>query len=603
MNQMKVAILYRVSTERQGAEDDIPMQKAECQSFALKNNWHIVEELTEKQSGYSTAIEDRETLLQIREMAQQGEINIVLAYMSDRLGRQTELAGFVQGLALLGVKVYTVKEGLISGGTHGDNLMTYIRFWMAEGESMKTSERVKDSIRQLNEEGFYMGGGIPFGYRLIDTGEKHNSKKTKTIRKIVPDEEEVEVVKLIFNLVFEKGYGAGRISQYLNDKGYTNRGKIFRHNTVSRILRNPVYIGYKRFNMFQSIARSKKKKALDRDEWKLQPYNEELVIIPEHVFQRVQEIIDSRRSTQKNCTVVKHSAVLLSGLLVCGKCGKRLHTDFCVKSYTRKSDGVVTNRKVYRYTCDHARSVPEHGKKQWGSKTLDKIVEDQVLSFISGLNFDDFDSEIKSFKDSHIKIIEKELKQVSTMKLKAQKGLDNAKQELKNIMMGDSAFTKEDISEMIQTFTQDLEQYSQKEQVLMNQLQDNQLSLNDIESLKERFSNFGDVYKEADHEQKKMLIGSVVKEITVVADKITIHFKIGITGQSSNHTLNDGELWADCLAVQGQEHQEAHFQDSWGWVDSPIAVPNVASTHPQKDKTFADLVKHKAIEFVVEVPA
>lgn len=34
-----------------------------------------------------------------------------------------------------------------------------------------------------------------------------------------------------------------------------------------------------------------------------------------------------------------------------------------------------------------------------------------------------------------------------------------------------------------------------------------------------------------------------------------------------------------------------------------IWVPNVASTHPQKDKTFADLMKHKAIEFVVEAPA
>lgn len=236
LQKKRVLNLYRVSTLKQGTEDDIPVQRAECTQYAESNGWEVIEEITEKLSGFNTPMEERAALYKIRDMAQAGKIDIVLVYMSDRLGRQTELAGYVQGLAMLGVQVFAVKEGLLSGLEHNDNLMTYIKFWMAEVESKKTSARVKDSMKQMNEEGYYMGGPLPLGYTLKDTGIKTNSRKQKTLNKIVVLDEEAELVKLIFQLVHDKGYGASKIAQYMNNHGYTNRGKIFRHNSISRIL-------------------------------------------------------------------------------------------------------------------------------------------------------------------------------------------------------------------------------------------------------------------------------------------------------------------------------------------------------------------------------
>ena len=58
--------------------------------------------------------------------------------------------------------------------------------------------RVKDSMRQLNEEGNYLGGTLPYGYQLEDTGEKRNSRKDKTIKKLVINRDEAKIVKMIY---------------------------------------------------------------------------------------------------------------------------------------------------------------------------------------------------------------------------------------------------------------------------------------------------------------------------------------------------------------------------------------------------------------------
>ena len=170
------------------------MQKAQCHTFAEQKGWQITKELTEKLSGYKTAIEDRETLKVIKQGAINGDFNILLVYHSDRLGRQMEYSLWIASLYNLGAQVWSVKEGELKNQEHSDTFQNFIRYWQSEGESKKTSMRIKDAMKQLNEEGYYLGGTIPYGYRLVDTGEKRNSKKDKTIKKIVINSEEAKVV-------------------------------------------------------------------------------------------------------------------------------------------------------------------------------------------------------------------------------------------------------------------------------------------------------------------------------------------------------------------------------------------------------------------------
>ena len=63
----------------------------------------------------------------------------------DRIGRREEYSFYISTLNNLGVEVWTVKDGLLKSEEHIDKLLNYIRFWQNEGESKKTSMRVRDA--------------------------------------------------------------------------------------------------------------------------------------------------------------------------------------------------------------------------------------------------------------------------------------------------------------------------------------------------------------------------------------------------------------------------------------------------------------------------
>lgn len=631
VNKKRVINLYRVSTERQGADDDIPVQKSECRRYAEANGWEVVEEITEKLSGYNTPIEERESLYKIRDMAVNGQIDILLVYMSDRIGRQTELAGYIQGLAMLGIKVYTVKEGLIGGLEHSDTLMTYIKFWMAEGESQKTSARVKDSMKKLHEDGYYMGGTPPFGYTLEDTGERLNSKKAKTMKRVVKDEDEAVVVKMIFQLVLEKGFGASRIAQHLNELGYTNRGKVFRHNTISRMLRNPIYMGYKRYNVTEKVnGRTKKRVSKKKDEWQVQPFNPDLQVVEEASFHKVQKILDSRINnkpkTDSSLNVPTKSEVLLSGMVKCGICGTKTKVSHSIKTYVRKSDGGVTKSKVHRYVCHHARNFKDHGKSTWGCKKVDEVVEKQVIDTLGQIDLDKLEKGIDSFQQDHLKEKQLELTNLTTLIKKKTTAQDNANKELELFMMGESDFTKEQLVSLLNKLSEELMDLNRKRKEVEEALNESEYTLNDIVSFKERFKDWGDVYKASDLDTKKMMISSVVKEVVLGVDSINIHFKIGIQealNRSMDETASaegtvvsgmfkDGELW-----VSEHSHDQSHYgkplQDQSVAVGGESDASGVCSlshkdTHCGIDtpQNLTDLFmqmgnKYKAVEFIVEV--
>ena len=79
--------------------------------------------------------------------------------------------------------------------------------------------------------------------------------------------------------------GGSTIAQKLNGLGMTNRGKLWRHNTITRMQRNPIYMGHKKYNTSKFAgARSKQRKETKRDEWLIQPFNPDLVIVSEEQF-------------------------------------------------------------------------------------------------------------------------------------------------------------------------------------------------------------------------------------------------------------------------------------------------------------------------------
>lgn len=93
----KVRCLYRVSTIKQLDENDIPMQRIECQKFiSMMPDWEFDKEYIEKGvSGYHNKLEDRDVLQEIRADALKKEFDVLLLFMFDRLGRREDETPFI----------------------------------------------------------------------------------------------------------------------------------------------------------------------------------------------------------------------------------------------------------------------------------------------------------------------------------------------------------------------------------------------------------------------------------------------------------------------------------------------------------------------------
>ena len=233
----RVYCLYRVSTKGQVDKDDIPMQKTSCRAFAERNGWTIMKEFQEKGvSGYKISANERDAIQDLKVAAEKKEFDVLLVFMFDRIGRIDDETPFVvEWFIKHGIEVWSVNEGEQRMDSHVDKLMNYIRFWQANGESQKTSTRVKTRLQQMTIDGQFTGGVPPYGYKLIKSGNVN--KKGRELMEIVIDDTEAEIIRLIFEMTAKEGYGSYRMSDYLNEHGYrTHSGSKFQCNTINRIL-------------------------------------------------------------------------------------------------------------------------------------------------------------------------------------------------------------------------------------------------------------------------------------------------------------------------------------------------------------------------------
>jgi len=209
----RVICLYRVSTVGQVDHDDIPMQKIACREYAASHqDWEIVDEISEKGvSGYKVSTNARDAIIEIKKRAMAKEFDVLLVFMFDRLGRREDETPFVvQWFVQQGIEVWSTREGEQRFDTHVDKLLNYIRFWQASGESEKTSIRVRTKHLQMIEDGQYRGGYLPYGYKLVHKGR--TNKKNQPVRDLVIDEDEAVIVREIFHLLIEEGYGTNRVA-------------------------------------------------------------------------------------------------------------------------------------------------------------------------------------------------------------------------------------------------------------------------------------------------------------------------------------------------------------------------------------------------------
>jgi site-specific DNA recombinase len=486
----------------------------------------LCREITEPAvSAYKNKAKDRETLNTVLRGAVNKEFDILLVYKADRLGRLgVDSLSFIMKLWEQGVKVYSTIEGYLSIETVNDRIITGLHFQLSEGESTSTSQRVSDFMQMYNEDGKYMGGTPPYGYKIIDTNIPHWRKKDKTIKTLAIEESEVEVVREMFNLAYHKGYGAERIAKHLNSPSSrykTRTGGIWRSNVVGRILRNTIYIGIKRYGTVD-----KKGSLKSRDEFMLQPKNDEWIIIDEAIFWKIQDMMDKRLNREGRSTGQDHitaSKMLLSGIAKCGYCSSTLKADYSLKKYTRKSDGEITTTVTYRYSCNTAKSSKgEHEMSYFSGKKYEDEVERIVFNFIRRVDMESFKTEANKIQKENV---EKSMKEVNILRdelSKKYRELDKLKEEVVKTLMGDSQFSSELLKELITKKENEISYTSKMLTESEKKATERKLEADDIESLRNELGNWEEKYIKADINAKKVMMSRIIKDLQFKRDDVYI---------------------------------------------------------------------------------
>lgn len=123
-----------ITSYRGKDQESILMQKNACHDFAEKKGWNIVGEEQEiGVSGYKVSTDDLVKLKRIRKAAEQGEFDILLVFMYDRLGRNLNETPFIaEWFTKKGIHVWSVYEGEIIDGVDAERMLDYIRFWQTD---------------------------------------------------------------------------------------------------------------------------------------------------------------------------------------------------------------------------------------------------------------------------------------------------------------------------------------------------------------------------------------------------------------------------------------------------------------------------------------
>ncbi len=216
---MRVAAYVRVSTTDQAHGFSLEAQEEQIKKWCKERGYEIVKVYRDSSSG---KLLEREALLQMLDDAEKGLFDAVVVTEADRISRDLDLKGWIK-ISLLRAGVQLIELNKREVQTPEDLFFNRLIEAFAEYETMRRQARIERGKLKAVKKGIPITR-MPRGYR---------KKKDK----IWIVEEEAEQIRQIFR-------------DYLELKSV--RAVARKHNmprsSVKKILRNPVYAGYFRYN-------------------------------------------------------------------------------------------------------------------------------------------------------------------------------------------------------------------------------------------------------------------------------------------------------------------------------------------------------------------
>lgn len=458
---MKTAVIYaRYSSDSQ-TEQSIEGQLRVCEEYAQKNNILILNTYIDR--AMTGTNDNRPDFQRMIKDSSRKEWNYVLVYKLDRFSRNKyETAIHKKTLKDNGVKVLSAMENIPD--TPEGIILESLLEGMNVYYSAELSQKVKRGMRETRLKGFYQGGGLPYGYKVID-------------RKVVIDETKAETVRFMYDS-YSKGVTVKTMIAELTAKGILYKGKPFAPNTVYGILGNEKYSGSYR----------KDDEIIDN----IYPQ-----LIPTDTYQKVREKAEKNKFGKRSIKTV----YLLRHKVKCGYCGRPISAE----------TGTARNGEVKRYYKCIGRKKDNNGciKTQIPKEFLEDFVSNVIIEkLIDTQNIHTIIAEIMRRQNLNEK---GNLKMLSNEKSRIDRALDNLVTAIENGITSNTTNKR----------LHDLEkQQEELERQILIERSKTAVKLNE--------SDIRQYYEQALRLEMPMLINFLVKEIVLYNDKIEIYFNTPI---------------------------------------------------------------------------
>lgn len=319
---MNVAIYLRKSRmdpEDESVSETLSRHKKTLLQFAAKANHTILDVYEEVVSGDGLFV--RPEMVKLMNAVEEAKYDGVLCMDIDRLGRvDTRDRGIIldtfknsNTIILTPNKTYNLNDEL-------DEFSTEIQMLFARQELKKITARLRSGMKRTVQDGYHIGEP-PYGYRRVYIDKRPTLEIC---------EEEARVIRMVFDMYVNQGYGSFSIADYLNSLGLKPRkNDRFSRTTIQFYLQNEIYIGKIIWNKKHHI---KKKTPSDKHRQILNPKEDWIVvegvhpaIIDEETFNQAQEIRLTRSHPPSYKGIIENA---YAGLIVCKNCGSKMIRQF-----------------------------------------------------------------------------------------------------------------------------------------------------------------------------------------------------------------------------------------------------------------------------------
>ncbi len=420
---LNVTFYARVSTTREEQENSIENQVAFFKDMIKSNpNWNYIDGYVDRVRGEHA--ENRAEFKRMVEDGKNGKFDLILTKEVSRFARNTiDSLTYTRDLLRAGVGVFFQNDNICTIDSDSEMRLT-IMSSIAADEVRKLSERVRWGHKRSIENGNVLGNNRIFGYNKEDC-------------KLVINEEEAEMVRMIFDLYSTGDYSVRKIERILYDKGYKGRnGTRIHHNTVSGIIQNPKYKGYYCGNKVKIVDyRTREQRFLPKDEWIM--YKDETgkvvpPIVSEELWDKCNRIFEQRSTAIKNRERSFKDKSVFTGKIWCAA-----HD----KPYWRTcySNSASKGKPIYQWICSEK-------KKEGASHCASfAIMESELYEMLSAF-FKDIAENLEDYVDTFLKIYKEAdhstemIRQINTLKARLQK--ENMKRDKLLELYMDEAITK-----------------------------------------------------------------------------------------------------------------------------------------------------------------